>query len=178
MYKVYLFQYKSQFNSVFNVNPGNQGSSTIFFIHQYIVGHCWLMIVKYYELSVCKAKIVRTFFFWKDKMRIHAIKIWAGKFTENFPIHMKLDSLHTLEYCDQTLYIYCARKPDSWHSYAWLRIFVVVLNPSRQMPRFYLKLDCDWFHTHPVPQSFKANTLTHPFLFIMNQVNRKKRIDY
>jgi hypothetical protein len=25
MYKVHLFQYKSQFNNVFNVNPGNQG---------------------------------------------------------------------------------------------------------------------------------------------------------
>jgi hypothetical protein len=26
MYKVQLFQHKSQFNIVFNVNPGNQGS--------------------------------------------------------------------------------------------------------------------------------------------------------
>jgi hypothetical protein len=26
MYKIILFQYKSQFTKVFNVNPGNQGS--------------------------------------------------------------------------------------------------------------------------------------------------------
>jgi hypothetical protein len=26
MYKIHLFQYKSQFNTVFKVNPGNQGS--------------------------------------------------------------------------------------------------------------------------------------------------------
>jgi hypothetical protein len=29
--KVHLFQYKSQFNKAFNVNPGNQGSPIIFF---------------------------------------------------------------------------------------------------------------------------------------------------
>jgi hypothetical protein len=31
MYKVHLFQYKSQFNNVFNVNPANQGSPITFF---------------------------------------------------------------------------------------------------------------------------------------------------
>jgi hypothetical protein len=31
MYKIDLFQYKSQFHYVFNVNPGNQGSPFFFF---------------------------------------------------------------------------------------------------------------------------------------------------
>jgi hypothetical protein len=31
MYKAHLFQYKSQCNTVFNVNPGNQGSPITFF---------------------------------------------------------------------------------------------------------------------------------------------------
>jgi hypothetical protein len=30
MYKIDLFQYKSQFHYVFNVNPGNQGSRYLF----------------------------------------------------------------------------------------------------------------------------------------------------
>jgi hypothetical protein len=30
MYKVHLFQYESQFNTVFNVNPGNQDSPMTF----------------------------------------------------------------------------------------------------------------------------------------------------
>jgi hypothetical protein len=32
MYKVDLFQYKSQFHYVFNVNPGNQGSPFTFLL--------------------------------------------------------------------------------------------------------------------------------------------------
>jgi hypothetical protein len=31
MYEVHLFEYKSQFNNIFNVNPGNQGSLIFFF---------------------------------------------------------------------------------------------------------------------------------------------------
>jgi hypothetical protein len=31
MYKVHLFKYKSEFNTVFNVNPGNQSSPITFF---------------------------------------------------------------------------------------------------------------------------------------------------
>jgi hypothetical protein len=33
MYKVYLFQYKYKFNTVFNVNPGNTSSPIIFSIY-------------------------------------------------------------------------------------------------------------------------------------------------
>jgi hypothetical protein len=37
MYKVHLFQYKSKFNTVFNVNPGTQGSSITYFFNEYIL---------------------------------------------------------------------------------------------------------------------------------------------
>jgi hypothetical protein len=42
MYKVHLFQYKSQFNTVFNVNPGNQDSPSPFLVFNHII------IVLYY----------------------------------------------------------------------------------------------------------------------------------
>jgi hypothetical protein len=32
IYKLHLFKYKSQFNTVFDVNPGNQGSPITFFV--------------------------------------------------------------------------------------------------------------------------------------------------
>jgi hypothetical protein len=35
MYEVHLFQYKSQFNTVFNVNHGNQVSPTTYFVNYY-----------------------------------------------------------------------------------------------------------------------------------------------
>jgi hypothetical protein len=36
MYKLNIFQYKFQFNNVFNFNGGNQGSPIIFIISYYI----------------------------------------------------------------------------------------------------------------------------------------------
>jgi hypothetical protein len=39
MYNIHLFQYKPQFNKVFNVNSGNQGSPIIFNFNLY----CWYL---------------------------------------------------------------------------------------------------------------------------------------
>jgi hypothetical protein len=44
MYKIDLFQYKSQFHYVFEVNPGNQGSPT-FVVHFYD-GYSLLTVVQ------------------------------------------------------------------------------------------------------------------------------------
>jgi hypothetical protein len=65
-----------------------------FFIHQVIVGHCWLVIVQYYELSFPTTKIVLlknkgivffVFVFLEKTARIHVVKIfWIAKFKDNF----------------------------------------------------------------------------------------------
>jgi hypothetical protein len=52
-----LFQYKSQFNNVFNVNPGNQGSPVTFCglkdsTQRTIIKKCFLFMV----VSVCNIK--------------------------------------------------------------------------------------------------------------------------
>jgi hypothetical protein len=37
MYKVHLFKHKSQFNNLFNINPGNQGSPIIYLEYIHLV---------------------------------------------------------------------------------------------------------------------------------------------
>jgi hypothetical protein len=39
MYKVHLFQYKSQFNTVFNINPGNKGLLFYLDVNYYYMQH-------------------------------------------------------------------------------------------------------------------------------------------
>jgi hypothetical protein len=55
MYKVLLFQYKSQFNTVFNINPGNQASPIAFFFFYYFL--FFLFTMSHY------GKLVRQFGF-------------------------------------------------------------------------------------------------------------------
>jgi hypothetical protein len=56
MYKVHLFQYKSQFNTVFNVTPGNQ-CSPISFPKMYIFTFIYILVL-----------IVNVNFYFRDIM--------------------------------------------------------------------------------------------------------------
>jgi hypothetical protein len=48
MYKVDLFQYKSKFNNIFNINPGNQGSPITFYtLYYYFIINAFMYISRH-----------------------------------------------------------------------------------------------------------------------------------
>jgi hypothetical protein len=64
MYKVDLFQYKSQFHYVFNVNPGNQGFR--FFLAQFLLLYTYCFISKYTTVT----QTVYAYTSWKQNVTL------------------------------------------------------------------------------------------------------------
>jgi hypothetical protein len=74
MYKVHLFQYKSQFNTVFNINPGNQGSPIIFILISVYVSPVHTL----HEIYIKFKYIPQKWFNDRKTGLSHKISIWLS----------------------------------------------------------------------------------------------------
>jgi hypothetical protein len=81
MYKVHLFQYKSQFNNVLNVNPGNQGPPIIF------------SRISVYWQAIYNSSLL----FWATCKLIILYIIAYAQYDRNSRLRKRANDLHTTE---------------------------------------------------------------------------------